>query len=441
VYRLFSWEHSYFSGKVRAYLRYKTYHGALGEGFEDVLATREILERILEPATGTPAVPQLLAPDGTWVQDSSEIIDFCEARHPAPPVIPHPATHPLQCLASYLVELLADEWMVVYGFWERWHYSLEGIEPNHERFNAQQWGPLLAPDGSGSERRAMGRFLFEQVMGIKDPDSAQIGVYAGIRDLGVNARTQAAWEASHVRLMEQLEAHFDEHDFLLGGRPSLGDFGLLAPLYAHLYRDAVPGFTMRTRYPFVTEWVERTNGTNALNARSYNQKLYGVDDAGELVARPANSHGGEWLSGDALPDTLHPIVSIFFEEMWPVLVSSMEMLAKHMAGDTCEKGTELPGKTFSVTPGFETLQREGGPLTHEFQIGDVRDRRMVLPYQVWMLQRLAEALEACCATAAGDARVSELLGQFERGPELLELPKRLEGCRVRKVQSRIFADC
>ena len=197
---------------------------------------------------------------------------------------------------------------------------------------------------------------------------------------------------------------------------------------------------MRTRYPFVTEWVERTNGTNALNARSYNQKLYGVDDAGELVARPANSHGGEWLSGDALPDTLHPIVSIFFEEMWPVLVSSMETLAKHMAGDTCEKGTELPGKTFSVTPGFETLQREGGPLTHEFQIGDVRDRRMVLPYQVWMLQRLAEAMEACCATAAGDARVSELLGQFERGPELLELPKRLEGCRVRKVQSRIFAD-
>ena len=213
MYRLFSWEHSYFSGKVRAYLRYKAHQGALAEGYEDVFATREILQRVLEPATGTPAVPQLLAPDGAWVQDSSEIIDFCEQRHPQAAVIPPPGTRPLQCLVSYLVELLADEWMVVYAFWERWYYSLDGIEPNHERFNAQQWGSMVHPDGSGSERLAMARFLFEQVMGIKDPDAATVGVYAGIRDLGMNGRTQAAWEASHARLMEHLEMHFESHDF------------------------------------------------------------------------------------------------------------------------------------------------------------------------------------------------------------------------------------
>ena len=440
MYRLFSWEHSYFSGKVRAYLRYKAQQGALGDGYEDVLATREILQRVLEPATGTQAVPQLLAPDGTWVQDSSEIIDFCERRHPQGSVVPSAATRPLQCLVSYLVELLADEWMVVYAFWERWHYSLDGIEPNHERFNAQQWGSIMHPTGSGRERLAMARFLFEQVMGIKDPDRATIGVYAGVRDLGVNARTQAAWEASHTRLMEQLEAHFDAHDFVLGGRPSLGDFGLLGPLYAHLFRDAVPGFTLRTQYPLVAEWVERANGSNALNARSYNQKLYDVSEAGELVARPATSHGGEWLDDDAVPETLIPVLGVFFEEMWPVLVSSMETLARYLASGACEKGAELPGKTFTATPGFEAQQRDGGPLTHEFQIGDVRDRRMVLPYQVWMLQRLADALDACRATPAGEARVAELLGRFDRGPELLELPKRLEPCRVKKVESRIFAE-
>ena len=37
TYRLFSWELSYFSGKARAYLRYKERMGDLGEGFEDVL--------------------------------------------------------------------------------------------------------------------------------------------------------------------------------------------------------------------------------------------------------------------------------------------------------------------------------------------------------------------------------------------------------------------
>ena len=43
MYRLFSWELSYFSGKARAYLRYKERMGDLetasGSGFEDVLAT------------------------------------------------------------------------------------------------------------------------------------------------------------------------------------------------------------------------------------------------------------------------------------------------------------------------------------------------------------------------------------------------------------------
>ena len=39
LYRHFSWEHSYFSGKTRAYLRYKERNGGLGPGFEDILAT------------------------------------------------------------------------------------------------------------------------------------------------------------------------------------------------------------------------------------------------------------------------------------------------------------------------------------------------------------------------------------------------------------------
>ena len=100
MYRLFSWEHSYFSGKARAYLRWKQHHGALGPGFEDVLATPELALGLLIPKSGTPAVPQLEAPDGTWVQDTSEIIDFVEAAHPEPPVVPDAATSPRQCLAA-----------------------------------------------------------------------------------------------------------------------------------------------------------------------------------------------------------------------------------------------------------------------------------------------------------------------------------------------------
>ena len=80
-YRLFSWEHSYFSGKVRAYLRYKDYFGDLGDGYEDILATPELIQGLLVPATGSNVVPQILTPEGDWLHDSSEIIDRCEDRH------------------------------------------------------------------------------------------------------------------------------------------------------------------------------------------------------------------------------------------------------------------------------------------------------------------------------------------------------------------------
>ena len=423
-YRLFSWEHSYFSGKVRAYLRYKHYFGDLGEGYEDILATPELLQGLLLPATGSTVVPQVLTPDGNWLHDSSEIIDRCEDRHRGHPIIPG-RDRPHQRLAAYLIELLADEWMVVHGFWERWHYSLEGSTPNQLDFNAQQWGAFMNPHGTGSERRATARMMFNQNMALDDPDNAVQGPFSGLVELGMTEQTREAWIASHRRIMEILENHFDAHDFVLGGRPSLADFGLLGPLYAHLFRDAVPGFEMRIEYPLVAEWVERTNGTNALNARSYNQQLYHLGSDGELIGEVATSDGGEWLADDVIPTTLEPLIEVFYEEMWPTLQASLGALRAYLDSDAHTPDAELPGKSFTATQGFEALQRDGGPLTHSFQIGGITARRMVMPYQTWMLQRLA---------AANDLD-TEIAGQ-----SLSELPALLEGCRVKKVAGRLYED-
>ena len=38
-------------------------------------------------------------------------------------------------------------------------------------------------------------------------------------------------EALYTQLLDKLNAHFAEHPYLLGGRPSVGDFGMMAPLY------------------------------------------------------------------------------------------------------------------------------------------------------------------------------------------------------------------
>jgi len=438
-HRLYSWEHSYFSGKVRAYLRFKERAGALGDGFEDVLATMEILVGRLARRTGSTAVPQLELADGRFVQDSSEIIDVVEALDPREPVVPDARRRPRQCVAAYLVELLADEWLVVPAFWQRWFFSENGREPSHRAFNEQQWGAMLAPGARGLERRAAGAAFFENAFGIADTRRSPKGVYAGLVHLGCDARTERAWQASQHRVLGLLDAHFAQHDFALGGRPSLADFGLLGPLYAHLYRDAVPGFALRVFFPLVAEWVERANGEGALNARAFGQKLYSLGEDGELVARPATSDGADWLPDDRVPDTLLPVLGVFFEEMWPVLRSAARTLARFIASDAHAAGGELPGKTFFATPGFEAHQTGDGALTHEFEIGGVRARRMVVPYQIWMLQRVERAIAQACEVPGGRAALERMLGAFPGGLELLDLPELLSSCRIRKEGARLFA--
>ncbi len=438
TYRLFSWELSYFSGKVRAYLRYKHRMGDLSTGFEDVLATPELVAGLLTPATGSGAVPQLRTSDGTWVQDSSDIIDFIEARHDKVPVIPSALEAPRQTLASYLVELLADEWMVVPGFWERWHYSLADVTPNHVRYNAMQWGSVFAAGAPGDERLAAGAAVFENLFGISEARTNPRGVYAGLVHLGCTPETEHAWWDSMENILALLDVHLGRHDFVLGGLPSLGDFGLMGPLYAHLYRDATSGFMLRTQHPVVAEWVERCNGMN-VDARTYDQKLYSLGEDGELVGRPATSDGGRWLPDDQVPESLDALVGVFFEEMWPVLTSTLEKVSAFIASDAHTPGGQLPAKTFFADPPWTEHQTGDGALTHGFEIGGIEARRMVTPYHVWMLQRLARVLDEAITRERGRAAVAEWLTRFPRGPELLELNDRLADCRVRKQGARLFS--
>ena len=73
------------------------------------------------------------------------------------------------------------------------------------------------------------------------------------------------------------------------------------------------------------------------------------------------------------------------------------------------------------------------------RIGDATGRRMVIPVQIWMLERVERVLRACTADAQGRAAIESLLGSFEGGRELLELGTLLAGCRIRKEGGRLFS--
>ncbi|MEH6569096.1 MAG: glutathione S-transferase family protein [Halioglobus sp.] len=411
-YRLFAWNLSYFSAKIRAYLRFKEFHGVLS--YEEILATQDIIDAIIKPATGTNVVPQLQGADGRWFQDSSEIIDLLEAANPQAPVIP---TGPKQKLVSYLVELLADEWMLPWGFWERWHHTQKKNSPNHEVFNALQWGRIFNVDGTGSERIAAGRFAFGEAK-LDDPDNAPGGPIVGLTQLGVTPKTQEAWTESMMDMLACLEAHFDLHDYILGGQPSLADFALLGPLYPHLYKDPVPGFMIRTQYPMVSEWIERVNGSKEAGYKSYREPQYRLVD-GELVKQQP----GTILPNDEVPATLLPLLQIFFSEMWPMLKDTVHVVREFAAA---APDSDLPGKTFHSSAEFKDAQSGDGGLTLEFQIGDEHERRMASPYHVWMLQRMSDAI------ASDKPELVSFVNAFEEGAELLDLENLLADCRLVK---------
>jgi hypothetical protein len=125
--------------------------------------------------------------------------------------------------------------------------------------------------------------------------------------------------------------------------------------------------------------------------------------------------------------------------MWPVLETSLRTLTTFLASDAHELGAELPGKSFTMTPGFEGLQSGSGPLTHAFRLGGTHGRRMVMPYQAWMLQRLVPVVESCTSDPVRRHAIEEMLGSFPGNRQFLDLERSLRGCRIRKDGGRLFS--
>ncbi len=360
-WRLIGAEASYYTGKARAYLRWK------GVPFTEVLATRDVFRDVIVPRTGVRYIPVLLTPEDEAIQDTTDIIDACERRLPGPSVYP---TGPRQRLVALLFEIHGDEWLVLPAMHYRWSFP----ETNHA-FIEHEFGRTTLPDGTPEEQREAAAPL--------------LGRFGGsLPFLGVTPRTIPAIEAWMLELLDQLSAHFATHPFLLGTRPSIGDFGYLGPFYAHLGRDPYPARLLRERAPRVVEWIERMNAPVPL--------------------------AGDFLADDAVPATLTPILRRMFREHVPVMIDTAERLADWLDANP---GTPIP--------------RVIG--THEFTLGGVTEQRAVFPYTVWMFQRALDAYARL--DPAARPRVDAWLDEVGGLDALRFRPRR----RVRRERNRLVA--
>jgi len=323
-YLLYGSRASYYTMKVFAYLRYK------GLPFDLVKVTDQIAKDVIKPFTGGwRVVPIIYGPDSGYIQDSSLILDRLESLHSDRSILP---TGLKQRVVAALFELLGDDWMVFPAMHYRWNfkrYNLPYILKTFGQSRTPHW-----PSG------------LHWIGGIK---TAQRFAPIARKMLGINRTNIKALEHWTQAFLNQLNEHFAEHDYLLGGRACHGDFALFGPLKAHLASDPYPRTQLIKHKFHLLDWLYRMEQT------------------------PRDTR--DWLANDEIPESLIPILRWQFRDQIPYVRNVISMTSEWLAGH----------------PDTSELPRFIGKA--RFNIGEASGRRMCAPYTQWMYQRVTEPLK------------------------------------------------
>ncbi len=371
-YTLYGMPASLYTGKARAYLIKQDI-----EYLEMVPGNPRFLKEIL-PKIGRMIIPTVETPDGEIIQDSTEIIDYFEAkalaRQSAYP------TAPRQLAVAHVLELYGSEGLLRPAMHYRWNFP----EVN-EAFIERNFADGLRPGAPADEA------LEAAQQGMKRMRMAAVA-------FGVSPETIPSIEAAYLELLELLQAHLSGAPYLLGGRPSLADYGMIAPLYAHLARDPHPSLLMKQRAHRVWGWTER------MNARG--------DEHGGISGEPA-----DLFANDEIPDTLKAILRHAAEDLVPETEATARFIDEWLEiHDEIEEGA--------------VLERGLGLCRFEFRGRTVN--ALAQPYRIFLLQRLQDA---CRAMPVDDRQsVVEILGEVGLEP-LLEIRtrRRVERAHHREV--------
>lgn len=362
-YTLWGTPHSLYTGKARSYLIKKGLPWRERRPAEPHFAA-EVL-----PKVGMMVIPVLETAEGEVVQENCDIIDLLEARHPEPSLAP---PGPVQQVVAHFLDAFGSNYFLPLAMHYRWSYRAE-----QELFLRSEFARVLPRMTSHAERLELAGKVMERFNGF-------------LPNLGVTPEVIPALEAAWLDMLAVLEAHFREWPYLLGGRPSLADFGLMAPLFAHLGRDPVPARLMKTHAPAVFRWTERMNTPG--------------------IADPDFPHvAPEWPADDALPETLEAVLKEAFAQWTP------GMLADAAQFDAWLAGLDDPA---AGTPVSHDGRRQVHPHVGRIEYGwrGVTVRRAGHPHSLWHLARAQDAARALVGEDA--ARLAALLDRTD-GSELM----------------------
>jgi len=336
---------SLYTGKARAYLLCQ------GIAFREITPGAEYFVNVVVPAVHRWRIPVMELPEGAWIQDSTMIIEHFEDQPEIASTLPDT---PKQRIAVLLMDLIGAEGLLRPAMHYRWNFDAE-----NEAFLLQNFRSLVRSGSDEMTREAM--------------DSMRQAAVS----FGVLPEAVSAIETIYEELLDLMNAHFARYPYLLGGRPSIGDFGMIAPFYAHLARDPYPANLMKKRAPWVFRWTERMNRPDG--------------DMGEFL-----DFSPAFLKNDEIPETLKAILQF---------ISRADLVAETEAAAVCinqwlAENSPVSGERAKRGVGFA-----------EFEIRGVPVKTLAQPYRFFLLQRLQNAYAAMDET--GQAAARSLLTEVE----------------------------
>ena len=268
-------------GRARSYLIKQ------GITFRELSTGHESFKNEVLPKAQLPTIPTLVTPDGEVIRDGAAIIAHFEEPRGWPSL---PGT-PRQRTLSLLFDVIGTDGLLRPAMHYRWNFPDDNLAFVRRHFlHAQRDAP---------EREAKTDHMMDRMR-------------HAARIFGVTEASQSAVEALYLDLLTALNDHFEQFPYLFGDRPSLGDFGLLGPLYAHLGRDPYPLGLMQRQAPSLHRWVERMNR--------------GDRDAPEFFGA-----GDDFLPGDAIPPTLLRVLQVLAEDFVPETAAAAAILEAWLA--------------------------------------------------------------------------------------------------------------
>ena len=326
VYRLYAITHSLYSGRARSYLIKQ------GIPFRELSTGHESFKEEVLPRGKLPTIPTLVTPSGDVIRDGAAIIEHFEADNGRP----CQPTGPRQQIISALFDVIGTDGLLRPAMHYRWNFPQDNLDFIRYHFLYSQRD---LPQREEKTEQMMGRMRH----------AAQL--------FGVTEQSQELVEGLYLEYLDALNAHFERYPYLLGWRPCIGDFGLLAPMYAHLGRDPYPARLMQQRATRVYRWVERMNRAD--------------QDVPEYFEA-----GTDFLGDDEVPATLLAVLRVLAEDFVPETRAAAGRINAWLAQTQPEAGVSAVTR-----PG-------SGPGNAEFSLRGQTISALAQPYRFYLLQRV-----------------------------------------------------